>query len=193
MTGLWNLFWVFFKIGAVTFGGGYAMLPMLERELVARRAWTTREQLLDYFTIAQSTPGIIAVNVATFVGSARKGFMGALAATAGVVTPSIIAITLIAMFISNFADIAWVQKAMAGVNVAVAALLTHVVWKFGRTAIRDVVGVILFAAAFCAMTFFGIPALAIIVVAAAVGVLASIRGDPNRPESTRIEKKEDTP
>ena len=96
-----ELFFVFFKIGAVTFGGGLAMLPIIEKELVIKRNWVTKDTLLDYFAIGQATPGIIAVNVATFLGYSRAGILGAIIATLGVVTPSIIIISIIAKFLSG--------------------------------------------------------------------------------------------
>ena len=118
---LWELFRSFFMIGAMTFGGGYAMLPMLEREIVNKHKWGTQEELLDYFAIGQCTPGIIAVNTATFVGHKVKGVWGGIAATLGVVSPSLIIITVIAMVLENFMDILWVQNAFAGIRVAVCA------------------------------------------------------------------------
>ena len=126
-----TLFGLFFKMGAVTFGGGYAMLPILERELVDNRDWVTKDELLDYYAIGQSTPGIIAVNVATFVGYKRRGVSGAIAATAGIVSPSLIIIMILATFISNFAEITWVQKALKGINVVVGALLVQSVISMG--------------------------------------------------------------
>ncbi len=170
---LMGLFLVFFKIGAVTFGGGYAMLPMLERELAEKRNWTTRETMLDYYAIGQSTPGIIAVNVATFIGFNKAGAIGAVVATAGIVTPSIIIITIIARFIGNFSQIQWVQKAMAGINVAVAALLTKSVWDFGRKAVKNLWGLLLLLAAFVSMHFFGMGSVLVIVVSALLGIAAS--------------------
>ena len=100
---LWDLFLTFFKMGAVTFGGGYAMLPILQREVAENKKWSTEEELMDYFAIGQCTPGMIAVNVATFVGYKQKGFSGGLAATLGVITPSMLIITAIAIFLSSFA------------------------------------------------------------------------------------------
>lgn len=169
-----ELFFVFFKIGAVTFGGGYAMLPMLERELAEKRSWTTKETMLDYYAIGQSTPGIIAVNVATFIGFNKSGVIGALVATAGIVTPSIIIITVIARFISNFSQIQWVQKALAGINVAVAALLTKSVWDFSKKAVKNLWGLFLLLAAFVSMYCFGVASVMVIAVSAFLGIAASL-------------------
>ncbi|MGN0777606.1 MAG: chromate transporter [Aristaeellaceae bacterium] len=129
---LWNLYRSFFTIGALTFGGGYAMLPMLEREVVEKHKWATQEEILNYFAIGQCTPGVIAVNTATFVGYKQHKIPGALAATLGVVSPSLLIIIVIAMVLSNFMDIAWVQHAFAGIRVAVCALIASSVIKLAK-------------------------------------------------------------
>ena len=121
---LLKMFFVFFKIGFVTFGGGMAMLPILERELAQKRGWTTFEDLMDYYAIAQITPGIIAVNVATFLGYKRLGVFGGIITTLGVVFPSLIVISIVAAFLSSIEHIPEVQHALIGMNVAVAAMLT---------------------------------------------------------------------
>ena len=133
---LWELFRAFFTIGALTFGGGYAMLPMLEREIVTKRNWATQEELLNYFAIGQCTPGVIAVNTATFVGSKVKGVVGGVIATLGVVAPSMIIITVIAMVLENFMEIVWVQNAFAGIRVAVCALITASVVKLLKSNVK---------------------------------------------------------
>lgn len=134
---LLNLFRTFFAIGGLTFGGGYAMLPMLQREVVEKHGWATEEELLNYFAIGQCTPGIIAVNTATFVGYKQRGVAGGIAATAGVVAPSLIIITFIAMLLQNFMDIAWVQHAFAGVRVAVCALIVQSVVKMAMKSVKS--------------------------------------------------------
>ena len=113
-----KLFLLFAKIGVMTFGGGYAMLPILQRELVDTRHWATEEELADYFAIGQCTPGIIAVNTATFIGHKRKGIPGGIVATLGVVFPSLIIITILAGLITTFADLPFVQNAFAGIRVS---------------------------------------------------------------------------
>ncbi len=133
---LWDLFRAFFTIGALTFGGGYAMLPMLEREIVNKHKWATQEELLNYFAIGQCTPGVIAVNTATFVGSKVKGVIGGVVATLGVVAPSILIITVVAMVLQNFMDIIWVQNAFAGIRVAVVALITASVVKLFKSNVK---------------------------------------------------------
>lgn len=134
---LWDLFLTFFKMGAVTFGGGYAMLPILQREVAENKKWSTEEELMDYFAIGQCTPGMIAVNVATFVGYKQKGFSGGLAATLGVITPSMLIITTIAIFLSSFAANPFVIHAFAGIRVCVCVLIFDTVIKLGRKSITD--------------------------------------------------------
>jgi len=170
-----ELFWVFFRIGAITFGGGLAMLPVLERDLARRRSWLTAEQLVDYYAIGQSTPGIIAVNVATFVGYNRKGVRGAIVTTAGIVTPSVIVITLLAMFLNNFAEIIWVQKALRGINVVVAVLLISAVWSVGKKTFIDWISGAIGLAAFLAMTVFNVSGVFIVLASALLGVAIKYR------------------
>ncbi len=138
------LFVVFAKIGGFTFGGGYAMLPILQREVVDKRQWATQEELMDYFAIGQCTPGIIAVNTATFIGYKRKGVLGAIFATLGVVAPSVVIITVIAAFIRNFQHIEAVQWAFEGIRAAVVALILSAVIKLGKKSLVDVATVVIF-------------------------------------------------
>jgi chromate transporter len=168
-----NLFGVFFRLGAFSFGGGYAMLPLLEREVVTKRGWTTQDILYDYYAIGQCTPGIIMVNVATFLGYNLAGIAGSIFATLGVVSPSLIIISIIAVFLQNFADIPLVQNAFAGINVAVAALLTKAMWDFGKKSIKDIIGFILFALAFAAMFFFKVNSAIVIASSALAGIVIS--------------------
>ena len=150
---LWELFWTFAKMGVMTFGGGYAMLPILQREVVESKHWVTEEEIMDYYAIGQCTPGIIAVNTATFVGHKTKGFWGSIVATLGVVAPSIIIITVIAMVLENFMDIAWVQNAFAGIRVAVCALITASVIKLVKTNVKEYWHIALAVVAFVVVAF----------------------------------------
>src|SRR5574344_2835159 len=145
---LLDLYWTFFKIGSITFGGGLAMLPILERELSEKRHWTTNEELLDYYAVGQSTPGIIAVNVSTFIGYKRAGFIGGIVATLGIILPSLVIITLFAAFIGSINKILWVKKALAGINIAVAANLTYGTVNFARRSVKNLLGAVLFLTAF---------------------------------------------
>jgi chromate transporter len=174
----WELFSVFFKVGLCTFGGGIAMLPILERELSEKRGWVTGDELLDYFAIGQSTPGIIAVNVATFVGYKRAGFAGGCLATFGMVFPSIIIITLIAKFISNFSELWWVKKALTGINVAVAAILTNAVYTFSKKSVKNLLGALLLIVSFVLIFIFKVGTVYVIFGSAILGViLSAFRGD----------------
>lgn len=171
---LWQLFCVLFKVGLFTFGGGIAMLPILETELVEKRGWTTSEELLDWFAIGQSTPGIIAVNVSTFIGYKKAKIIGACVATFAMVLPSIIIITIIAAFINNFAEILWVQKALRGINVAVAAILTSAVYKFAKKSVKDLFGFALLVMAFVLIFVFGVPTAYVIFGSCVPGLLIMV-------------------
>ena len=160
---LWQLYSAFFTIGALTFGGGYAMLPMLEREIVEKYAWVTKEEILDYFAIGQCTPGVIAVNTATFVGHKKKGVIGGIVATLGVITPSLIIITVIAMVLSHFADIKAVQWAFAGIRVAVCALIGSSVIKLVKSTTKKWWQIALAVAAFAVVAIFSISPIWIVI------------------------------
>lgn len=149
-----DLFFTFAKVGACTFGGGYAMLPILQREIVEKKGWATDEELTDYFAIGQCTPGVIAVNTATFIGHKYKGIPGGVSATLGVVFPSVVIITLIAAFLSNFADIPVVQHALAGVNACVVALIASSVVKLGKSTLKNRASCWIFAVVL-ALSVFG--------------------------------------
>ena len=169
-----QLFATFFKIGLFTFGGGMSMLPMLQKELVESKKWLTDEEILNYFAIGQCTPGIIAVNVATFCGYKRAGLSGAIVSTVGIVCPSWIVITLIASSISRFSEIAWIQRAMKGVYVAVAALLTRAVFTFGKKILTDLVTAAIAAGAFLAMSVWNVSGILIVLAAGIIGFCAQI-------------------
>lgn len=174
---LWELFSIFFKIGLCTFGGGIAMLPILEKELSEKRDWTTSDELLDYFAIGQATPGIIAVNVATFVGYKKAGVIGGCVSTFGMVLPSLIIITVIAKCIANFSEIAWVQRALRGINVSVAAILTVAVYKFSKKSVKSLFGFALLLIAFVLIFICKVNTVWVIFGSALLGVvLAAVRG-----------------
>ncbi|MBE6964547.1 MAG: chromate transporter [Ruminococcaceae bacterium] len=169
-----QLFLIFFRVGAFTFGGGYAMIPILEREFVTDRGWITGEDMLNYVAIGQSTPGVIAVNMATFIGYRRRGFWGALLATLGVITPSLIIITVIAAFILNFSEFVYVQKALAGINISVAVILVSAVWDLGKKSVTDMIGLALAVIAFIAVVVFDVNSIWLILFALIVGI--SVKG-----------------
>ena len=139
MKELFKLFLSFAKIGGITFGGGIAMLPMLERELVQKNGWTTEDELLDYYAIGQCTPGIIAVNVATFVGYKRKGVIGSIFSTLGMIFFPLIIISIIAFFISNLLEYQIVGHFLNGVRVVVAAIICNAVINLGKKSIKSTI------------------------------------------------------
>ena len=168
-----DLFLTFAKIGAVTFGGGMAMLPILQREVVEKKGWATDEELTDYYAIGQCTPGIIAVNTAIFIGHRNRGAGGGVAAALGVVTPSILVITVIAAFLSNFADYPVVQHALAGVNACVVALIAHSVVKLGKGNLKSAAQVGIFLAVLLLGALEGLNPMPGTGLDAVLGLLAS--------------------
>lgn len=170
MRELFQLFGIFAKIGSFTFGGGYAMLPMIKRELVENRNFATEDEILDYYAIGQLTPGVIAVNVSTFIGYKRKGVWGAIFSTAGMVFPSLVIITLIAALITNFQDIPLVQSALAGIRLAVLAMIVKTVISVTKKGVVDVFTLIIMAATLAAM-LFGFPAALITVLSILAGIV----------------------
>lgn len=171
MKELLELFLVFAKIGVMTFGGGYAMLPILQRELVESRGWVEDEELMDYFAIGQCTPGIIAVNTATFIGQKRRGNLGGVAATLGVVFPSLIIISLLAGLIANFSHIAWVQSAFAGIQVCVCVLIINGTVKLTKKAVIDKKTAAIFAAVLLGSSFLDVSPVVFVLVSAVLGIL----------------------
>lgn len=172
MKELLTLFGLFFKIGIMTFGGGYAMLPMLERELVTKRGYVTMEEIMDYFAVGQCTPGIIAVNTATFIGFKRKGIMGGIFATLGVVTPSVIIITVLASVLKLIAGNEIAESAFRGISVAVCALVIQAILKLIKSGIKNAFTFGIALAAFLAMFLLNASPIIITLVCAVVGVIA---------------------
>lgn len=166
-----DLFLIFARIGGLTFGGGYAMLPMLKKEVVENRGWATEEELLDYYAIGQCTPGIIAVNTATFVGYKTKGILGGIAATFGVVFPSLCIITVIALFLQNFANYEIVKHAFAGIRVCVCMLIFDAILSLGKKSIKNVFSWIVFLIVVGVSTFFDISPIFIVLGAGLLGVI----------------------
>ncbi len=169
-----DLFFTFARIGACTFGGGYAMLPILQREIVDKRGWATEDELMDYYAIGQCTPGVIAVNTSTFIGYKTHGLPGAVAATAGMISPSLVIIIIIAAFIQQFAHLEIVQNAFAGIRIAVCALVLQSVWKMAKKGVVDVTTAVILVITFIAVAFLGISPVTMVVVAAAAGILVNL-------------------
>lgn len=176
MTVLLRLFLAFFRIGLFTFGGGYAMLPMLQREVVDRCQWVTEEEVLDYYAIAQCTPGVIAVNTATFVGTKVKGALGGAVATLAVVTPSLIIISAVSAVLQNFASYEIVQHSLAGIRVAVAALVLSSVIKIYKKSVKGALGNSIFAAALLLVVLFDLSPIWIVLGAVILGVALAYKG-----------------
>ncbi len=168
---LGELFISFARIGVLTIGGGYAMLPMMQNELVERRGWATEEEMMDYYALAQCTPGAIAVNVSTFIGYRLAGVAGGVVATLGLVFPSLVIITVIAAFLGNISELPAVKNAFAGIRVAVAVLMVNSVIRLARTAIVDWKAAVLFAAVFIGSVFTDVSPVLYIVAAGIAGIL----------------------
>ena len=180
MNELLDLYITFVRIGSVNFGGGYAMLPLLERELVDKRHWTTMDDLRDYFSIGQCTPGIIALNVSTFIGEKKAGVVGALCATVGFLTGPITIILIIAAFLSNFADLEFVQHAFAGIRVCVCVLILQAVLRLWKKSVVDKFTLVLYLVIFSLNAFKSylpvkIPAAVLVICAGVIGVVISMR------------------
>lgn len=169
-----DLFLTFARIGVCTFGGGYAMLPILQLEVVEKRAWTTEDELMDYYAIGQCTPGVIAVNTATFIGYRQRGISGAICATAGVIFPSLVIIIVIAAFIQQFAHLPVVQNAFSGVRIAVCALVVQSVWKLAKKSVVDLPTALLLLITFAAVAFFGVSPVVMVIFAGAAGILLGL-------------------
>ena len=166
-----ELFTTFFRISIVSFGGGYSMIPLLFRELVDNRGWISEQELTDYVAVGQCTPGIIAVNIATFVGHKRKGLPGALLSTAGFITPCLIIITIVAMFINNISDYPAVKNAMAGLRACVCVLILDSVLRLFKTAVTDGYKTALFAVIFVIAVFTDISTIILVISAGIAGFL----------------------
>ena len=182
MKDLLELYWAYLKIGCVNFGGGYAMLPLLERELVNKKGWVTMDELRDYFAIGQCTPGVIALNVSTFVGQKRKGIAGAIAAMLGFLTGPIAIILVLAAFLRNFAELEAVQHAFAGIRVCVCVLIIQAVLRLWKKSVVDsftltlyVVILALFSlSSFTSLLPVKIPAAVLVILAGLAGLAASV-------------------
>lgn len=175
MKDIWQIFTIFARIGAFTFGGGYAMLPILVKEIVEEKKWASEGELIDYYAIGQCTPGIIAVNTATMIGYKRKGIPGAIAATMGMVFPSLVIIMLIASFFQRFQDYQLVQHAFAGIQITVVALILDIVVKMWKRSVKDYTGVLIFVLGFILLAFFGISPIIVVVSSAFIGIIIQNR------------------
>lgn len=174
-----DLFICFFKMALFTFGGGYAMLPLLQKEIVEDRAWASEEELLDYYAIGQTTPGIIAVNTATFIGEKQAGIKGAIVAVLGLIAPSILVISLLSGALEKYHESAVVAGALAGIRIAVSALIFMTVIKMAKSAIKDRGGLFIFGLALLLILGFSSPIVLTVFVGAGLGLLLSRRQHGN--------------
>ena len=170
MASNWELFISFARISASTFGGGYAMLPFFQRELVEKRNWLTDEELLDLNAVAQCTPGVIAVNTSTFCGYRTKGLPGAVFATLGVLFPPIVIVLVISAFFWSFASNPWVAHALVGVRACVCALILNSTIRLFKKAVLDAPTFLVFAVVFVLAAFVGVTPALLVVGAGAFGL-----------------------
>lgn len=170
-TKLIDLYAAFFKIGGLTFGGGLTMLPMLEYELVNKRHWVEEDELLDCYAIGQCTPGIIAVNTATFVGYKKRGVIGGIFSTLGMISPSVLIITIVALFLENFMNNVWFQHALMGVRGVVCALMLNTVLNLGKKSLKDIASRIICFVIFVLALFTPIPTICLVISAAIIGLI----------------------
>lgn len=168
---LWDLFWSFAKVGVLTFGGGYAMLPMLERECVSNHSWATEDEMLDYYAIGQCTPGVIAVNTATFIGYKNRGVLGGIVASLGVVFPSFIIIVLLASVLKMFQDNVYVMKAFSGIRIAVCALILSAIVKLAKKVMTNIPAIVIAVLALLLQLFLGMSPVIIVAIDVAFGLI----------------------
>ena len=171
MKELLRIFVTFCKVGALTFGGGYTMLPILQREVVEKRNWVSEEDVMDFYAVGQCLPGLIAVNTAGFIGNRIRGKAGGVAAALGVIFPSMIIIMIIAAFIQNFIEYPAVQRAFYGIRIAVAALVTDAIVKMWKKSMLDGFCILLFIAVFLLSALAGVSTMYLVLGAVACGIL----------------------
>jgi len=176
MNELFELFVTFAKVGVMTFGGGYAMLPILQREVSENKGWASEEELMDYYAVGQCTPGIIAVNTATFVGRKQAGVIGGIVATAGIVFPSLVIICIIAGILNNFADIPAVKSAFAAIRVCVCVLIFNALTKLWKKAIVDKATLFICVIVFALSVFVNISPAIYVLICCGAGVLLTRMG-----------------
>lgn len=171
MKELFELYCAFFRIGGLTFGGGLTMLPMLKYELVEKKGWVTEDDLLDYYAVGQCTPGIIAVNVATFVGHKRKGVIGGVFSTLGMISPSLIIVSILALFLDKFMSNTYVAHAIGGIKVVVCALMLQTIVTMAKKTIKGTLTAVVCLIAFILAMFSPIPTVLIVVLAGVFGII----------------------
>lgn len=173
MKELLEIFLVSFRVGIMTFGGGYAMLPILQREVVETREWVSEEEVLDYYAIGQCLPGIIMVNTMIFIGQKQKGNIGGIVAAIGTVFPALIIITVIAALLTNFADVPAVKHAFAGIRVCVCVLIFNAVLKLWKSSVVDWKCFVIFIAVALASLLTSLTTVLFVILSAVMGIAIS--------------------
>lgn len=176
---VYRIFLTYLKIGCMAFGGGYVMLPLIESEFVNRHEVIEADDVYRLFALAQSLPGIIAVNMAVFLGHKLRGVRGALAAAVGVILPSIVIITVISVFFQSFASIPWVQSVFKGLNIAVLVIIAQALWKIGKRALKDYITVGIFIIILAGYLITGWNSAVFAAAGAFAGLLLAGRGEKN--------------
>ena len=189
---LLELFGVFLRVGAMTFGGGYAMLPILQRELVEKRQWVTDADLTDYYAIGQCTPGIIALNVSTFIGRTKAGLAGAICAAVGFELVPLLIILVISLFLEGFSDNEYVQHALAGINVCVCVLILNTLLKLRKSTLKGAFSLVVFFIVFALAAMgeflpFSIPLPVLVIAAALTGIIAGQIKEKKKAEGGKSE------
>ena len=169
-----SLFLIFMKIGLFTFGGGYAMIPLIQRETVDNKKWISDKDILDIVAIAESTPGPIAINAATFIGYRVGGFLGAMAATVGVVLPSFTIIAAISYVLAVFQNVVWIQYAFNGIRAGVLALIVKALWSMYKQSPKGVFSYLIMFGAFAVTAFLPVNVVFVILLCAAAGILQTL-------------------
>ncbi len=167
-------YWAWFKVGLFTFGGGYVVLPMINKEVVQKYHWVENEEVMDYYAIGQSLPGLIAVNTATFIGYKTSGVAGAAVSAFGVISPSMILITLIATLLSGFQNIPIVQHALNGIQIGVCMLMITTIIQMWKSSVKDIGGLVICISAFVLAYFLGVSVILLVIMAAAVGIAVKV-------------------
>lgn len=180
MRELFEIFLTFAKMGTITFGGGYAMLPIIQKEIVDKKKWATETEVIDYYAVGQCTPGVISVNTATFIGYKLRGVIGGIVATLGIIFPSLVIIIIIAAFLKNFAQFAIVQHAFGGIRVAVVALIINSIIKLWKNSVKNYIDILLALSAFIFGGILYLSPIYIVIAAALIGLLSKNRGGKNK-------------
>lgn len=174
---MWELFFTFFKIGAFTFGGGYAMIPLIEKQVVEKKGWLSQEEFLNVIAVAESTPGPIAVNVATYVGNRHSKLFGGIFATLGVILPSFLIIFIIASFLWSYRDNAIIIRAFKGIRIAVCVLIINAWWKMTESEKKTPLLLVVMVSCALAVVFFKLSPIALIALGAAAAVIYDFKKD----------------